>query len=298
MKMRYLVLTLLFFPLASQADAGFYKLDRNSQLLSIADEIPHPIKKKGFKFTEYEKKERDLSTEKTSLEEFSNNQTTPVSLSEIGRSSRFTNYVSGNSVEIGIEYPLNFGVHLKSRINGDFYLRFGSGFVTEFFLGSFAKLAPNLGYVNEHEALLISEAFKNSLYGDLRLGWSPYYKKHAGGPYIEVGASGFFFGKGEVSGFTFGKAINTDGELSDSKYSTRPKSYAANLHLGYQIPIEKHININIEVGAIKIFDIKLNPTTSPNAAALPEKYHQEFIDFIIQKGWIFPTFSAWVAFSF
>ena len=299
--MKWLVIILSAFSLGAQANAGFSDSEPDEFLISQADEASKKKKFRSFFEEEDEEEFRELSAEKKTLEEFSTFQTDSNTLAQLDkyRSGRFTNYLSGNSIEVGIEYPLNFGIHFKSRMNGEFYFRAGSGFVTEFFLGSFSKLAPNFGYISEYEAMLIADVFTNSLYTDFRLGWAPYYEKHAGGPYIEIGFLGMFFGRGETSGFTLERAMNVGGgDLTVEAYSVKSNIYNASFHVGYQIPIEKHINIHFEAGVIKVIDLTLNPKSSPNIEVLPEKYHEDFKNFMIEKGWVFPTFSVWFAFGF
>ena len=209
--------------------------------------------------------------------------------------------VSNNSnrfLELGLEYPINFGIHLKYLFSSSAYARLGLGFMPSFFLDSFQKLSPSFGYLNEEEAKLISDTFQNSMYIDFRLAWSPYVKESGGGPYLEVGLSRILYGKGELKGSHLSKVI-TDNSFDElASYSAKTNTYNATAHIGYQIPFEK-VKLNIEVGLIKILhtDI-LSETSSVASKLLTEQQKQSFKNFLKKKGWIFPTISGWISFSF
>ncbi len=200
-------------------------------------------------------------------------------------------------LEIGFEYPLNFGTHVKYYVSENFYSRLGVGFMAEFFLGSFAKLMPYFGYLNNHETSLISEIFKNSFYTDLRLGWFPYAQSAKGGPYVELGVSGMFLGRGKVSGFTLSKSLNLEDLDSTGYYSLKTNAYNGTFHIGYQVPFER-LKINIEVGIIKILHTQLKPFDSIDTKQLNVAQKEKFQNFLKEKGWIFPTISGWIGFSF
>ena len=258
---------------------------------------------KKFKFFFYEEDaeedKRSPATGKKSLEEFSTEQISSLKVAELKyqKPSRLKSYLAGNSIELGAEYPINFGVHFTSRANGDFYARFGFGFVTEFFLGGFSKLAPNFSYLNRQEADLISDVVKNSLYSDVRIGWSPYYEKHASGPYLELGVTGMFFGRGRTSGLTLSKALSF-GDESKLDYSIKSNIYSASFHVGYQISMEKHVNVHFELGALKVFKVHFMDTGKDSATAISSEIQHKFRNFMLKKGWIFPTGSIWFGFSF
>ena len=296
--MKFYVFSFLVFSFMVQAESDVLVSKASPQ--TNTEQVKSQKKKKEVKPSlEEEDEDRSTATQKNSLEDFSTAQTGSLQVAQLTNNSPsgFTHYLAGNAVEVGVEYPINFGLHVKTRINGDFYTRVGFGFVTEFFLGSFSKLAPNLGYLNQQEADLISDVLKNSLYGEVRVGWSPYYEKHAGGPYIELGVSGMFLGKGETSGFTLSKAIEV-GDESQSHYSVKSNTYNTNLHIGYQIPIEKHIHMHIEIGVLKIFRADSVSQETPGVKVLPEESQGELENFLIDKGWIFPTGSVWFGFAF
>ena len=204
---------------------------------------------------------------------------------------------TGSVVEIGFEYPLNFGTHLKYYIYPNFYTRLGAGFMA-FFLGSFAKIAPILRYLNPDETSVISSVFQNSFYTDLRFGWFPY-NSNEGGPYVELGLSGMFFGKGKVSGFTLSKSLELEDLDNTEYYSLKTNSYNGTVHVGYQIPLE-NLKLNIEVGLVKILHTELRPVgpsiDAPNQ--LDKTQTKVFQNFLKNKGWIFPTVSGWIGFSF
>ena len=295
--MKFYVFSFLVFSFMVQAESDDVLVSEVNPHSNVEQAESQKEKKKVESLLK-EDEGRSIATKNT-LEEFSTVQTGSLQVAQLTdhKQGHFTHYLAGNSIEVGVEYPINFGLHVKTRINGDFYTRFGFGFVTEFFLGSFSKLAPNLGYLNQQEADLISDVLKNSLYTEVRLGWSPYYEKHAGGPYIELGVSGMFLGKGETSGFTLSKAIGV-GDESQSHYSVKSNTYNANLHIGYQLPIEKHINLHVEVGVLKIFKIDSMAQETPGFKVLSEASHSELESFLMDKGWIFPTASVWFGFAF
>ncbi len=203
-----------------------------------------------------------------------------------------------STLEVGFEYPLNFGAHIKYYLNQNFYSRLGFGFMAEFFLGSFAKLTPYLGYLNNHETSVISHIFENSFYTDFRFGWFPYSQSSDGGPYVELGVSGMFFGRGQVSGFTLSKALNLENLDSTGHYSVKTNAYNGTFHIGYQIPFER-LKINIEAGLIKIFHTQLTPKEEIGAPNKLDTTQQKVLqNFLKKKGWIFPTVSGWIGFSF
>ena len=202
------------------------------------------------------------------------------------------------SVELGLEYPLSFGVHGKFHINKSVYTRLAFGFTPGFFVGAFTRIAPSLGYLERHEASLIGDVIQNSLFGSIRLGWLPYTKK-VGGPYMELGLFGLAFGRGETSGTTLNEAIGTElNTVGDNLYSVKSELLSGTFHMGYQIPIEKHIRLNLELGILKILFANVKEDKKNEVVSLPEKHHEVFRKFLVEKGWIFPTFSAWLGFSF
>jgi len=222
--------------------------------------------------------------------------------SEIGPAKNaeyFSKELNHSTLEIGFEYPLNFGTHLKYYANSDFYARIGVGFMADFFLGTLSRIASYVGYLNEYESAVISQVFSNSFYADLRFGWFPYAQSKDGGPYIELGVSGMFFGKGEVPGFTLSRALNIENVDNTKYYLLKTNAYNGTLHIGYQIPFER-LKFNVEAGLIKIFSTKQvqsDPTiTAPKV--LNEEQTQIFHKFLKTKGWIFPTVSGWVGFAF
>ena len=202
------------------------------------------------------------------------------------------------SVELGLEYPMSFGVHGKFHVNDSIYTRLGFGFTPKFFVGTFERIAPALGYMNGEEANLIGDVIQNSLFGAIRLGWLPYTKK-VGGPYMELGLLGLAYGQGEASGTALNGAIGTDlNEEGANLYSVKSNLLSGTFHVGYQIPIEKHIHLNLEMGILKIFFVEMKETTKNGIDSLPKESHEDFKRFLTDKGWIFPTLSAWIGFSF
>ena len=203
------------------------------------------------------------------------------------------------SVELGLEYPLSFGAHGKFHLNESIYTRLGVGFTSQFFfVGAFTRVAPGLGYLNQQEAQLIGDTIENSLLGSLRFGWLPYTKK-VGGPYIELGLLGFAFGRGETSGEALNEAIGASlNKGGKNRYSVKSDILSGTFHIGYQVPIEKHIHLNIELGIIKILYVQIKENKKRKVDFLEEKHHEEFKQFLTEKGWIFPTLSAWIGFSF
>ena len=203
-------------------------------------------------------------------------------------------------LELGLEYPVNFGVHLRYFVAKTIYSRLGISFMPKFFLDSFEKLSPALGYLNEEESRLISDTFENSMYLDFRMAWIPYAQEpiNQGGPYLELGLSGIFFGSGELKGSHLRKVI-TAGQFEELKnYSVKTNAYNATIHAGYQIPLDK-MKLNVEVGLIKILDAKVLSVKTVNAPLLLSKEQkQKFKKFLREKGWMFPTVSAWISFSF
>ena len=203
-------------------------------------------------------------------------------------------------LEIGLEYPINFGVHLRYIISKNVYSRLGLSFMPRFFLNSFEKLSSSLGYLNAEEAKLISKTFENSMYVDFRLAWAPHLQNPSimGGPYLELGLSGMFFGNGKLEGAQLKKVITDERFEELQKYSIKTNAFNATVHAGYQIPFEK-IKLNFEVGLIKILDTHILSVTTvdaPNLLSANQK--QKFKRFLRKKGWIFPTVSAWISFSF
>ncbi len=204
-----------------------------------------------------------------------------------------------NSVlEFGLEYPLNFGLHLKYLLTNSFYARLGLSFMPDFFLDSFESLSPSVGWLSEEEAKVIASAFENSMYIDFRLAWTPYLEESGGGPYIEAGVSRILYGKGELSGGQLSKIISQGRFDETARYSVKTNTYNVTAHIGYQIPFER-IKLNIEVGLIKILLSHILSETSLTAnQALNESQKKGFQKFLKQKGWIFPTVSGWIGFAF
>lgn len=203
-------------------------------------------------------------------------------------------------IELGLEYPINFGVHLRYLLGESFYTRFGLSFMPRLFLNSFKKLSPSFGYLNEEEADLISNTFENSIYIDFRLAWAPYLQKSVmgGGPYLELGLSGTFYGNGELKGAHLSKVITNSSFEELKTYSVKTNAYNATVHAGYQIPFEM-VKLNIEVGLIKILHADILSVKKVNAPELlSAEQKQKFKNFLKKKGWIFPTVSGWISFAF
>lgn len=204
-------------------------------------------------------------------------------------------FLKNHSVELGVELPLNFGVHGSIRFTDTAYVRLGFGRVYEKFLGTFSRIAPHFGYISEDEANLMVDIIKNSLYLDGRLGWMPYAKEHEGGPYIEMGISGMLFGQGKVDADTLRRTVDAGDDIEES-YSVQSNIYSATFHLGYQIPFEKKLKLNVDVGVIKIF--RTDAIASDSMGALPQEKYTELQALLVEKGWIFPTVSVWISFVF
>ena len=217
--------------------------------------------------------------------------------SEYSEKSEYST-VSNRFLEFGLEYPTSFGVNLRYLLTESIYARFGIGFMSEFFLNSFEKIADTFGYLSEEEAKLLSDTLKNSIYLDFRLAWAPYLKSEGGGPYLELGLSHSRYGKGELKGLNLSQVLNDDSIDATLNYSAKTNTYNASFHVGYQIPFEK-VKLNFEIGLIKIFKTELLDETSIDfPELLSESQQANFQDFLETKGWIFPTFSGWISFAF
>ena len=205
------------------------------------------------------------------------------------------------SLEFGLEYPMSFGIQLKYQLYDFSYIRFGFGFMSGFFLESFEKLSSSFGYLKSHESNLLSDAFRNSMYLDLRFGWIPYLKKMGGGPYLELGLSNTLLGKGELRGGHLSRSIPTGSYNELETYSAKTTAYNGTFHIGYSIPFEK-IKFNLEVGVIKVLHasfMDLNKDQiSIGSKSLSKKQKKLFRNFLEDRGWIFPTVSGWISFSF
>ena len=246
-----------------------------------------PIMKASNSNKELNKTEKKRELDQTATELLAS----PVenSFSSLSNFNRF--------IELGLEYPASFGLNLRYLLTDSVYARLGIGFMSEFFLESFEKIADSFGYLNEEEAKLLSDTLKNSLYLDIRLAWAPYLKSDGGGPYLELGLSHSRYGKGELNGMNLSRALDDDS-FESGRYSAKTNTYNANFHVGYQIPFEK-INLNFEIGLIKIFRTQMLDVNTPNAPnSLSDKQKETFQSFLETRGWIFPTFSGWISFAF
>ena len=209
---------------------------------------------------------------------------------------------SKNFLELGVEYPINFGLHFRYLLLEDIYARFGFGFMSKFFLDSFSKIAPSFGFLTAEESKILSDTFQNSMYLDVRLGWIPYFKKTRGGPYIELGLSSALLGKGMLAGQTLSPVLPHSDFDEEESYSAKTNAYNATLHVGYQIPFDK-LKLNLELGLVKvlkanIIDLSEEQMEITNRSNLTADQKKDFQDFLWEKGWIFPTASAWLSFSF
>ena len=216
-----------------------------------------------------------------------------------GFAFRSFQFLQNHSVEVGVELPLNFGIHGSIRVSDTTYVRLGIGQVYEKFLGVFPEIAPKFGYINKNEANLIVDVLKNSLYLDARLGWMPYITDHNGGPYIELGVSSMLFGQGKTDGYTLKNTLKTRaGDDIGANYSVKSNVYNATFHLGYQIPVAKNLRLNVDAGIVKIFHVNAVSSNSVELEQLPKEEYTKLRDFLVEKGWIFPTVSVWVSFMF
>ena len=199
--------------------------------------------------------------------------------------------------EIGLEYPLSVGVHVRFYFNDQFYTRIGSGFTSGLLTSGFSRIAPAFDYLSRDEARLIGDVIKNSFFGSFRFGWTP---KKAAGPYAEIGLMALAWGKGETSGSILNGAVETAlNESGKNRYSVRSNLLNGSFYAGYQIPIEKHIHLNIEAGVLKIIAVEWKGSNGSAAAdPLPEESVEDFTNFLLKKGWIVPTVAVWLGFSF
>ena len=204
-------------------------------------------------------------------------------------------------LELGLEYPMNFGVQFKYQLYDFSYVRFGFGFMSGFFLEGFEKLSSSFGYLSKSESNLLSDTFRNSMYLDLRFGWMPYFKKMGGGPYLELGLSNTLLGKGELRGIRLRQSIPNGSYDESVTYSVKTTAYNGTFHIGYSIPFEK-IKFNLEVGVIKVLhasSMNLDDNQIPiGSEALSKDQEKLFQKFLEERGWIFPTVSGWISFSF
>ena len=202
-------------------------------------------------------------------------------------------------VELGLEYPLAFGLGGKIMLSDQWHARLGAGFMGEFFLSGLSKISSYIGYHEEAETALISEILKNSLYGDFRLGWAPYFKEGQGGPYLEFGLFHASYGKGEAAGGALNESLGFDLE-EEKTYSIKTSALGGSFHAGWQIPFER-LRLNMELGLIKIFKAYAGPvrstaTASEKISAAQRETLNKFLEG--KKGWIFPSFSLWLGFVF
>ena len=207
-------------------------------------------------------------------------------------------FLKDHSVELGVELPLNLGIHGSVRLTDTTYIRLGAGYVYEKFLGVFSKVAPHFGYISEDEAFLMVDVLKNSVYLDGRIGWRPYAKSHEGGPYAELGISSMLFGKGEVDAHTVRGVLNTGDDI-EKPYSIKSNVYNVTFHLGYQIPFAKNLRLNVDTGIIKVFYASpVQSHSTESIQKLPEGKHDSLRRLLVDKGWVFPTVSVWISFMF
>ena len=242
--------------------------------------------------------ESDLETLKKERNVNMKDQTADLVLNPVAPVAYTERFIPSRFLEVGLEYPTSFGINLRYLLTDSVYVRFGLGFMSQFFLESFEKIADSFGYLNEEEAKLLSDTLKDSFYLDLRLAWAPYLKSEGGGPYLELGFSHSFFGKGKLKGITLSQVLGDDSFDGNKNYSAKANTYNANFHLGYQIPFEK-VKLNFEIGLIKILHTELLDEKSVDfPELLSESQKKTFQDFLKTKGWIFPTFSGWISFAF
>lgn len=203
-------------------------------------------------------------------------------------------------LEIGLEYPLHFGLNFKYYLADSIYSRFGLSFVNELFLDSFVKLMPFFGYFNNEEAELMSKLINNSIYMDWRLGWFPYHEDKNGGPYLEFGLSGMALGGGDVSGLTLSKVLDESEFNTEDYYGFRTSTFNGSFHIGYQVPLER-LRFNVEAGAIKIMKASLKDIQDDDGLTgqkMNQDQKKSVQAFLKNKGWIFPTVSASFGLSF
>ena len=201
------------------------------------------------------------------------------------------------AAEVGLEYPLSVGAHVRFYFNDQMYTRIGVGFTSGLLTSGFSRIAPAFDYLSRDEARLIGDVIKNSLFGSFRFGWIP---KKTGGPYAEIGIMALAFGKGETSGSVLNSVVETSlSEAGKNRYSVRSNVLNGSFHAGYQIPIEKHIHLNIEAGVLRVIAVEWKGSNGSSAAdPLPEEHVDGFTGFLLKKGWIVPTIALWLGFSF
>ena len=220
-----------------------------------------------------------------------------------GKISQLLKYGSfrKRSLEIGIEYPTHFGLNLKYYLENTVYTRVSVSFMGSIFLEAFEKTMPFFGYYNQAESQFISDALSDSLYTELRFGWFPWSENKNGGFYMEAGLSGSFFGGGDISGTNLSAVLADSGFNPDENYIVRTNTINGTFHVGYQILIEK-LTLNLEAGIIRIINADLeerfDDVDELAGTKLSVTQKQNVKQFLEERGWVFPTLSVSMGFSF
>ena len=156
-------------------------------------------------------------------------------------------------VEFGLEYPTNFGIHLKYLTYNNFYGRAGIGLMpSKKILKAFEKVSTWMnGDLTEKQSQFLSSIVGSSLHFDVRLGWSPFLKTSKGGPYFELGLSHIRSGaeiQKDILQSVTSKDLFNDKDIN--AYHVQANISNVTAHVGYQIPFDK-ISLNLELGIMK-----------------------------------------------
>ena len=299
LKIRFLFLSSLFVCLLNgvqarqliSADSADKKKETDLNTLSLKKE--NPFLSDFFSETQNKKKEPFLFAKKAGNEKES-------SLYELEQKKKLLGGEVLNEdafFEFSLKHPSHLGVGLKYFLNDRFYTQFDFGVTSHIFLESFEMFTSFFGYLSKEELNLISEVLKNSLYFSVQLGFFPYFENNSGF-YIEGGLSTVFFRNGEFRGASLNQVIGGNSFDTFKDYSAKTIVFNTTAHIGYKIPFQ-NMYFNFELGVIKIFHLNfLTEKILIDSENFSEEQKKVFKDFIIQKGWLFPTFSVKMSFPF
>lgn len=200
-------------------------------------------------------------------------------------------------VELGLEFPLYFGVHGKWNFYKDVYVRAGGGFASQLLVQVIEGLSFINPSLNPSELDLAKQTISDALYLSASIGMK--LDQHLKGLYLDVGYSYMYPDKDLDSEF-LNKYISKD-KIDEKKYPSVPMNgHIHNLvgHLGYTLVFDPNLSVSGELGFVKPIYSTVNYKNSKKE--LTASSRKELIDKskkVHKKLWM-PTISAWLTYNF
>lgn len=214
-------------------------------------------------------------------------------------------FFQGIELQVGTEFPVQFGARARVLLPADFYLLGGVGMMPQFYSDGVAALGSGIGVFNSGTSKAVGQALKNSFYFDLRAGYKiPTTNRFFDGFFIDLGYSLMVGGGGNVT------SLNDVYQLTGNIYTFNAftnvdvKSVVHNVtaHAGYTFSATRRMLFTVEVGLVKplgvVNMISVNQMTNPVETNTLRNDFDSSLSSAIRNQLIIPTGGIWASFLF